>query len=578
MSTKDPNLWTLDHEPGEPDIRRKPFTDPFRYIPDILVRKAADIVVSRLASWSSMPDGNPEKEVEKSFAEGKMLGVLIVEGPDSSIGFITSFSGTVKGADGLATASVDGFVPPITDLTTPEGYFKREEAHISQISKEIDNLSSSEELKNLKDAIQTAGHERDKEIAMLQMQIRFSRLKRDEIRSETSDPSIIDELIKESQFQKAELKRRKDYWKETISGISSRIRTLENRITEMKAVRASMSENLQKWIFRNAIVHNAEGDSSSIWDIFAESGLVPPGGTGECAAPKLLEYAYRHGMKPVAMGEFWYGRSPETAVRTHGHFYPSCTSKCGPLLGFMMKGLTESKDASPAPAECPVIIYEDESLVIAEKPSGMPSVPGLDGRESLLEWLSSTSGEKIHSVHRLDMDTSGVMVYAKTPETAVNLQRQFEKHTVRKTYKARLSGKFSHESHTMNISGSISLPLSPDYDERPRQKADFIQGKVAYTEYEITRINQDGTADILLYPHTGRTHQLRVHCAHVLGLGHPIVGDLLYGSYSVFDLPEKNSRAESAVSLRLCLHALSITFRHPLTCHEMTFRSELLSY
>ena len=244
------------------------------------------------------------------------------------------------------------------------------------------------------------------------------------------------------------------------------------------------------------------------------------------------------------MGEFWYGRSPETAVRTHGHFYPSCTSKCGPLLGFMLKGLNIHKEGLQKGIS-PVIIHEDESLIVVEKPAGMPSVPGLDGRPSLQEWLGERHGE-IHAVHRLDMDTSGVMLFAKTQAAATDLRRQFEEHSVRKTYLARLSACIKQLSK--GDKGAIYLPLSPDYDERPRQKVDPKQGKPAITEYEVADINEDGTIDIVFNPITGRTHQLRVHSAHTLGLGCPIVGDMLYGG---------------DISTRLHLHAYKIKFRHP---------------
>jgi tRNA pseudouridine32 synthase/23S rRNA pseudouridine746 synthase len=320
-----------------------------------------------------------------------------------------------------------------------------------------------------------------------------------------------------------------------------------------------MSESLQDWIFRQYIVHNASGESASISDLFSDCGLVPPGGTGECAAPKLLEYAYRNNIQPLAMGEFWYGRSPQTAVRTHGHFYPSCTSKCGPLLGYMMKGLECIETSGRLHAQ-PAVIYQDRDIIVAEKPSGMPSVPGLDGRESLQEWI----GDCI-PVHRLDMDTSGVIIFARNEQAAVNLRRQFEEHSIRKTYIARASG---NSTIPLRTSGTIDLPLSPDYDERPRQKVDFQQGKEAHTDYKVADINPDGTLDLLLYPHTGRTHQLRVHCAHNLGLGLPILGDRLYGSASV------TSNADT----RLHLHALSITFRHPATEEVLTFSSDTLRY
>ena len=374
-----------------------------------------------------------------------------------------------------------------------------------------------------------------------------------------------------------------------------------------------MSDELQKWIFESAIVNNASGESSSIWDIFSDKGMVPPGGTGDCAAPKLLNYAFTHRLEPLAMGEFWYGTSPGTAVRTHGHFYPSCTSKCGPLLGYMMEGMRspvrpvmttrhpirsgvteaslKTNDSPSLPtfdtSSLPTTIgnlYEDTSIIVVEKPSGMPSVPGLDGRISLQEILG-TGGHDIHAVHRLDMDTSGVMIFTKTSEAAVNLRRQFEEHTVRKTYMARISAipvipSAEWTESSMRGTVAIDLPLSPDHDERPRQKVDFKQGKQAHTEYKILRTNEDGTTELLLYPHTGRTHQLRVHCAHHLGLGRPIVGDLLYGGHSVFDKDIRLSEDNDTVPQqdRLCLHALSISFRHPVTGEELTFTSDRLSY
>ena len=592
-------LWSFPAEAGCTCLPDTGFTDPFRYIPDKLVKLAGQLVIDRLAQWASLPEGSPEKHIESSFAEGKMLGVLVCR-----TGFLAAFSGTVKGPEGRVTASVDGFVPPIIDLTEDNGHFKRKEAVITQMNKAIEILSASTELEELRKEFQEASEKRDAEIETLQNRIRFSKMQRDEIRSETADPGKLDELIRESQFQKAELKRCKDRWKSHISEIKDRINEFEDTINDLKARRSAKSDTLQKWIFENAIVNNGAGESSSIWEIFSREGLIPPGGTGDCAAPKLLNYAFIHGLEPLAMGEFWYGTSPDTAVRTHGHFYPSCTSKCGPLLGYMMKGLrspvepvmtyrhplmsgvTQKSEATES--SLPTTfgnLYEDESIIVVEKPSGMPSVPGLDGRISLQEILTSgmagrndSSPGTIHAVHRLDMDTSGVMVFAKSAEAAVNLRRQFEDHSVRKTYMAKVSPDTDIPSKTGK--GAIDLPLSPDYDERPRQKVDFTQGKPAHTEYEIIRTNEDGTSDILLYPYTGRTHQLRVHCAHHLGLGRPIVGDLLYGGHSVYECNSGNCMETNTKVLpgRLCLHALSITFLHPETGQELTFTSDRLSY
>ena len=595
-------LWSFPAETGCTCLPDTGFTDPFRYIPDKLVKLAGQLVIDRLAQWASLPEGSPEKHIESSFAEGKMLGVLVCR-----TGFLAAFSGTVKGPEGRVTASVDGFVPPIIDLTEDNGHFKRKEAVITQMNKAIEILSASTELEELRKEFQEASEKRDAEIETLQNRIRFSKMQRDEIRSETADPARLEELIRESQFQKAELKRCKDRWKSHISEIKDRINEFEDTINDLKARRSAKSDTLQKWIFENAIVNNGAGESSSIWEIFSREGLIPPGGTGDCAAPKLLNYAFIHGLEPLAMGEFWYGTSPDTAVRTHGHFYPSCTSKCGPLLGYMMKGLrspvkpvmtyrhplmsgvTQKSEATES--SLPTTfgnLYEDESIIVVEKPSGMPSVPGLDGRISLQEILTSgmagrndSSPGTIHAVHRLDMDTSGVMVFAKSAEAAVNLRRQFEDHTVRKTYMAKVSpDTVSQTGSSKTGKGAIDLPLSPDYDERPRQKVDFTQGKPAHTEYETIRTNEDGTSDILLYPYTGRTHQLRVHCAHHLGLGRPIVGDLLYGGHSVYECNSGNCMETNTKGLpgRLCLHALSITFLHPETGQELTFTSDRLSY
>ena len=573
----------------------KDFTDPFRYAPHPLVQKAAAEVMSRLQAWKDSPDGSHERELERSFAEGKMLGVLVCNHPsDRELCYLAAFSGTVQGPDGRTTSSVIGFVPPILDLTDPKGYFKIEEEKISKINKEIVSMEASEKLSALKDAYHHLSIQRDSELNRLQSEMQFSKRRREEIRCETTDPNILNDLIKESQFQKAEFKRQKDKWKVQLDSLSQEISKIENTIASLKSKRAEMSDELQRWIFNNTFVHNALGQTSNIWDLFQDGGLIPPGGTGDCAAPKLLEYAFKHGLHPLAMGEFWYGKSPDTAVRTHGHFYPSCTSKCGPLLGYMMKGLEVMPDAKSISLS-PVIVYEDDSIIVVEKPSGMPSVPGLDGRTSLQEWLSKQS-QSIHTVHRLDMDTSGVMLFAKSTKAAINLRHQFEEHSVHKTYMARVSPThrfhlglhwegisaeinkgFPAESGTRELR-SIDLPLSPDYDERPRQKVDFKQGKEAHTEYEFVKEYADGTADLLLYPHTGRTHQLRVHCAHTLGLARPILGDLLYGAHTI-DIckgycPESGYTHPS----RLCLHALNITFRHPDTDATLTFTSSHLAY
>ena len=456
------------------------FTDPFRYVPHPLVVKAAQEI---------------QEHAPDCLAEGKMLGVLICREPKTQrIGYLAAFSGTVRRSDGRITATAEGFIPPIYDLTDPNGEFKKREAEISLINSKIDTLLASEEYKSLKQELDDAERTREKELESLRSEMTVSKQERDEMRLNCSDDSILAELIRKSQHEKAEMRRLKLSWENKISEIKSRIAAFSDKTEALKKLRASMSETLQDWIFRQYIVHNALGEERSIADIFHEEGLTPPGGTGECAAPKLLEYAYRNALEPLAMGEFWYGQSSDTAVRSQGRFYPSCTSKCGPLLGFMLKGLnlmTEDKTT-----ESPVIIYEDEDIVVVEKPCGMPSVPGLDNRPSLHEWLSQL--REVHQIHRLDMDTSGVMVFGKTADAAINLRQQFEAHTVRKTYLAMVSSTTRHASADGNEEtvlppwpqgegpsqwegsfltshllkhkdGSINLPLGPDYDVRPRQ-------------------------------------------------------------------------------------------------------------
>lgn len=326
------------------------------------------------------------------------------------------------------------------------------------------------------------------------------------------------------------------------------------------ALSADDSRRIQDSLFQKYIVSNALGESLSIKDVFALRGLVPPGGTGDCAAPKLLQYAYLNSLKPRAMGEFWYGASPASEVREQGRFYPSCTGKCGPLLTWMMKGL----EVDPNPLDEgfnketePRVIYEDEAIIVADKPSGMLSVPGRTAAPSLLGWLQNRYGE-VHSCHRLDMDTSGIMVFARSMPYKVKLELEFAERQVHKTYRARLCSGNSPFKHARK--GTIALPLMLDYYDRPRQIVDFENGKLAVTRYEILGTHPNGEIDVLFEPQTGRSHQLRVHSAHQKGLGRPIKGDRLYGD---------------ADGGRLFLHAESISFVHPLSGERVTFTAPL---
>lgn len=318
----------------------------------------------------------------------------------------------------------------------------------------------------------------------------------------------------------------------------------------------AMSRELQGWLFGQYRVMNGQGEEMSIADIFALRGIVPPGGTGECAAPKLLNHAFRNGLTPLAMGEFWYGRSNSRQIREQGRFYPSCTGKCGPLLTWMMQGL----DIEPNPLDKPYVtteprvLHADSDIIVVDKPSGMLSVHGKTAAPCLIDWLSERYGE-VHSCHRLDQDTSGVMVYARNVSVKSAIEAQFAQRQVGKTYRARLVASPQPFEHARK--GTICLPMMPDYYERPRQMVDPDEGKRAVTKYEILDEFPDGEIEVRFCPQTGRTHQLRVHAAHPQGLGRPIKGDCLYGA------PDGGP---------LFLKAESLEFTHPATGRRVTFR------
>lgn len=539
-----------------------PFTDPFRYSPHPLVQDAASVIMAEISE---------DPELSEAFSEGKMLGILIYH-PEhqhiQGIPFLAAFSGNVGGR-----SMIEGFVPPIYDLTIKDGLYRTREAEISAINSEIHSIGLFE-LSPVETELHRLMTESEKELSEMRAGMKLRKYERMTLRKcwDSEGREYYEEkdaLILQSQHEKAEFKRAKDRWQEKITAKEEEIKAIRSRIDGLKARRAAMSDDLQKWIFGQYKVCNSLGEEKSILDIFGEKGLVPPGGTGECAAPKLLDYAFRRGLRPMAMGEFWYGKSPDTAVRTHGHFYPSCTSKCGPLLSWMLQYGTSLQEAQTIYEPEVQSIYEDEWLIVVSKPSGMPSVPGLDGNTSLLEHLQQAKGE-VHSVHRLDMDTSGIMIFAKTEKAATALRRQFEEHSVHKTYMARLCppDRNCHGSCSVELKkgdkGRISLPLSADYDERPRQKVDSNQGKNAVTEYEIRNTYPDGSCDVIFRPITGRTHQLRVHAAHHLGLGRPIAGDMLYGGQTHGD--------------RLHLHAQSIIFIHPETQEMVSFSTDINSF
>lgn len=511
------------------------FTYPFHYTPHPLAVEAASLLQAHLQQQTAWFD---------ELSKGKMFGVLVVENAHGEIGFLAAFSGILAGK-----SQHPYFVPPIYDLLQPHGFFCQEEAEISALNGEIERLQQSDAFREALGQQQAERARSQARIEAAKEQMKRDKERREQLRQQPMSEAAQAALIRESQHQKAELKRLKQACSQREACCQQQIENFQRRIDQLKRERRERSAALQQKLFGQFELRNARGEVRNLYDLFVEStGQVPPSGTGECAAPKLLQYAYQQQMHPICMAEFWWGSSPKGELRRHGYFYPSCQGKCGPILPFMLQGLpVESNPLSQHHTGQLSLetIYEDEWLLIVHKPEGLLSVPGKGETDSvyqrLLQQLPDAEGPLM--VHRLDMATSGLLVVAKSKAVHQQLQAQFRNRTVEKRYIALLDG-----IHTGAHRGIIDLPLSSDWDHRPRQKVNKEQGKPAVTRYEVLA-HQQGKTRVALFPLTGRTHQLRVHMAHPEGLNLPIWGDALYG------------RPAS----RLYLHAESLTFTHPVT-------------
>lgn len=519
------------------------FTYPFCYIPHELCVMAAVQVKKYL-------DSKPEFRTDA--ANGKMFGVLVVRKKDSGqTGFLAAFSGLLAGK-----ANTGYFVPPVFDLTDTNGFFREEEANISAINDRIEKVFGSCRFNSCMQRLYNTEYYAKEQLRVEKEKIKFAKMMRDERRKAGVTEDEEAEMIRQSQFQKAEYKRLERRLKEDIERAKEDVNKLNLEIEAMKTERKVRSAALQEKIFRNFIMLNARGERRNLIDIFNDNGItLPPSGSGECAAPKLLQYAFAQNLEPLAMAEFWIGKSPRSEIRNDGNFYPSCTSKCGPILGYMLKGL--DVDTNPVAVEAgkkhvPEIVYQDKFIIVADKPAGMLTVPGKLAARSLYDYilaqLPDISGPAV--VHRLDMSTSGLVLIARNKEVHENLQRQFENRTVVKHYYAVLEGSVKEEE------GIINLPLCPDVSDRPRQMVSYEYGKDAVTRFKVLeRIG--GETRVMFVPLTGRTHQLRVHSASSLGLGCPIKGDMIYGTGGE----------------RLCLHASYLEFIHPGTGQKVIFES-----
>lgn len=527
------------------------FNNPFHYKPHRLSVLAADEVKAYIAGC---------RQLAAEVAEGKMFGVLVVRNNKGQIGYLAAFSGLLGGSN-----KQRGFVPPIFDFQTPDGYFKREEEEITKINSRVAAFCASAEYKEACANADNCRRQAEAELSAMREDNRMAKIQRDKMRcKEALTPEDEARLLDESRFRKAELRRRTKMWSDRISAAEAAFEACNKVLDRLKDERKRRSAALQEWLFENFQMLNALGEKRSLLRIFKDTrGSIPPAGAGECAAPKLLQYAYEKGLKPLCMAEFWLGASPVGELRREGCFYGSCKGKCEPILGFMLAGLEVEKssleNAGERFTDIP-ILYEDDWIVVVDKPSGMLSVPGKVGGRSVQEWLVCHFGrDDVFVAHRLDMSTSGLLVAAKGVETLKALQLLFARRMVQKCYTALLSAVPEKRE------GEISLPLSPDYMNRPRQMVDSVCGKEAVTLYRVVstlQYNGRQCAVVLLQPVTGRTHQLRVHCAHVRGLDAPIVGDELYGS------PEG----------RLMLHASSISFEHPITGQKLQLSSDTFSH
>lgn len=521
------------------------FNSPFNYEPHILCRRAAKAVMDNIAAHPSW---------EKEFQQGKMLGVLIIREQIKNgigrIGYIVSYSGQIQ-----SSLANDYFVPPVYDLSVAHDFYLQEDKLISDLNRQIFLLQHDEQYLVLKQSYNCRKQEAEMAIRNHKEHITEAKNKRDlQRKKKTLLPE--EELIlqRESQFLKAELRRIKKHFQAELSLMEQEIDSYHSRIENLKHIRKKSSFALQQKIFSHFHFRNARGESKNLLNIFKTfHSQFPPAGAGECAAPRLLQYAYGHDLHPLAMAEFWYGTSNKEENRKHGCYYPACLEKCAPILSFMMEGLDVDYQIPPPITKGKIkekikILYEDAWLMIVNKPAGMLSVPGKTGQLSLVEHLQKQypALEKLYPVHRLDMDTSGVLLLAKDKQSYRNLQQQFIKRTVKKVYIASLKGKL------LSQKGIINLPICPDISRRPLQIVDRQHGVTAISIYEILKQTPVETW-VKLIPLTGRTHQLRVHAANRQGLNCPMVGDPLYNP---------TSTANPSLQ-RLMLHAMSISIFHP---------------
>lgn len=522
------------------------FTFPFYYEPNELSIIAAQELQNYLENQTDFEHNFGLKENQQGFVIGKMFGVLVCQNENGELGQLWAFSGKLANSN-----QHKYFVPTVYDMLNENGFYKIGENELNQITKQIDILEQNQAYKKAQENLKNIQNEAEIDLNRQKKAMKLQKKLRTEKR--TNPNYTIEELNKESQLEKILFKKMTKYWEYKIADAEKEVAVFSNEINSKKESRSLKSAQLQQQLFDNYAFFNQYKKAKSLGEIFENN---PPAGAGECAAPKLLHYAFQNDLKPIAMAEFWWGKSPNSEIKKHKQFYPACTGKCEPILKHMLLGVAMDENPflnNTAENQDIEIVFEDDYLAVIHKPHEFLSVPGKNVSDSVYqrvkELYANATGPLI--VHRLDMSTSGLMLIAKSEEVYKNLQSQFIKRTVQKKYVALLDGIVTKDE------GFIDLPLRVDLDNRPNQLVCYEHGKSARTKFEVISRENNQTR-IHFYPITGRTHQLRVHASHHLGLNCPIIGDDLYGTKAN----------------RLHLHAEEITFEHPISKEKMTLTVE----
>ena len=532
------------------------FTFPFYYEPHELAKIASKEIQEYLKYQTDFKHNFGLDNITLNMAIGKMFGVLVVKNSKNQLGYLAAFSGKLDD-----NSLPEKFVPPIFNMRAEDSFFIQGEAEINTINAKLNTIESDKEYLQLKYRLQKLTKEIDSDLELQRNKMKLAKTNRKKIKksalstlNDIDFKKLTEKLKQESYNQQFFYKELQEYYQTKIDTIQKQLLVYQDQISFLKQQRKQKSNYLQQTLFKSYAFLNQQKKLKNLLTIFNDPTIKPPAGSGECAAPKLLQYAFANDLQPITMAEFWWGISPNSAIRKHKNYYPACQSRCKPILAHMLDGIEMDKNVlleNLAKDQKLEIIYEDDALIVVNKPADFLSVPGKAVKDSVYTRIKkkypNATGPLI--VHRLDMSTSGIILLTKTKEANTNLQSQFIKRTVKKRYVALLDGILNDKK------GTIELPLRVDLDDRPKQLVDFTNGKNATTNWELIH-KKNGKTRVYFYPITGRTHQLRVHAAHKNGLNTPILGDDLYG---------KKQK-------RLHLHAEYIAFLHPITKEKMSFR------